>query len=471
MATPSVTAPNNPNGLGFRQGYFSGDPEAATNQAFFDAAFAGRIHEDKIYKEAFNCNILGDCAKTMSAWMDEFMGYSTSCYPSYTLLEYHNQNLQIEVGANVTIPATGTGNITISANSHYVSGAYVLPQVGDIIVLTPNGSLAEVVTVTHATADDTVIAVRQLSSTVGTSDVVAGDKLLVLPGKILEDCECPEGAFRFDDLPIERDLEMFTFANRGELCGDALNACQYLKIPFTDECGNTIERWYTKALQDMYRDHELSKHYQRLLNPNFGIIPTIKALGMKFTPASENEITTDDIRAWKQDMNEAGLTCMEFAVWAGRAKFSQFQRMLLTAGVTQLDASQQPLNDCKWLNMEWCGIRVEGMVLHIYEECTFSNGKLLGGPNMVFPNSAIFVPMCERTTNCRGGYDNRMVTTVYFKSTDGRVHDNLTDSNGVLNGPNGRNSFGAGCEQHEWTIKSRFTQEVHCANAWGYMGL
>lgn len=80
--------------------------------------------------------------------------------------------------------------------------------------------------------------------------------------------------------------------------------------------------------------------------------------------------------------------------------------------------------------------------------------------------------MCNRTSNCKGGTDNnKVITTTYFKSLDGRIWDNLTDSNGVLNGPNGRNSFGAGCEQHEWTIKSRFTQVLHCLDNWMYIGL
>ena len=183
------------------------------------------------------------------------------------------------------------------------------------------------------------------------------------------------------------------------------------------------------------------------------------------------EITTDDVRAWKAGLDEAGIACREYAVWAGGELFSQYQRMLLAAGVVQLDASQQPLNNCKWLNMEWCGIKVEGMTLHIYELCSFSSGKLLGGPNMVYPMSAIWIPMCERTTNCKGGNDNKMLTTVYFKSLDGRVWDRITDSNGILNGPNGRNTFGTGCEEHEFTIKGRMTQIIHCAEQWGYQGL
>ena len=470
---PSEVTTLDPKGLGAQTGRFSAPLGAPINQSWFDAAFAGRVHNDKIYKEAYNCQLLGEC--NMSTWMEEYMGFDTSCFPAYTLLEYNSGTMQITVGglATTVIPtrAGGTGTITLAANSHYVNGTYVLPQVGNILVLTPVGELAEVISVTTTAANTTAIVIRLISTTAGAQTLKLNDKLMVLPGSYLDDCECPSGQFRFDDMPIEHDLIMKAIGDKGELCGDALNKCQYLKIPFTDDCGNTIEKWYTKALSDMYKDHERTKHYSRLLDPVFGVIPAIKSRGMRFTPALETAITTDDIREWKRDLDAAGITCREYAVFAGGDKYSQFQRMLLAAGVVQLDASQQPLADCKWLNMEWCGIRVEGMVLHIYEECSFSNGKLLGGNNMVFPNSAIFVPMCERTTNCRGAYDNKMLTTVYFKTNSGVVWDNLTDSNGILNGPGGRNTFGTGCEEHEWTIKSRFTQEVHCPNFWGYMGL
>lgn len=73
----------------------------------------------------------------------------------------------------------------------------------------------------------------------------------------------------------------------------------------------------------------------------------------------------------------------------------------------------------------------------------------------------------------RNGYTEKMFTRVYFKDISlGRVWDTLTDANGVISAANGgRNTFRAGCEQQEWTVKTRFLNEIHCANAWGYMGL
>lgn len=462
-------------GLGYQQGYFSGPVGSPIAQDFFDAAFAGRIHTDKIYKETYNCNIIEET--TMSTWINEYMNFETDCFPAYSLIESYGQLNQIVAAGTVVIPAyPSTGIIDLSDSSQFVSGVYYLPQVGNNIVLSPNGILAKVTAVTHATGYDTTITVQLRDTSASAQTVTAGDRMLVLTGADIADCAGPTGQFRVDDLPVVNDLSMITKGTLGSLCGDALLKCQYLKIPFTDDCGNVIEKWWTKALSDMYKDFERMKHFENLLNPNFGIIPTIKARGMKFTPASAFAITTTDIRAWKALLDSAGVACREYAIFAGGALFSQYQQMLLTAGVVQLLYSERPLNDCGWINMNYCGISVEGMTLHVYEETSFSNGKLLGGPNMVFPNSAIWVPMCNNseavnrtsiTTSCNG-YGNKMLTMVYFKDQTGRVWDNLTDSNGVLGL---RNTFGTGVQKQEWSVSSRWLLELHCANIWGYQGL
>jgi hypothetical protein len=478
---PATVTTNDPNGLGYQTGYFSGPVGQPIDQAFFDTAFAGHINTNKIYKEAYNCNIIGAC--TMSTWLEEYGGVEYDCHPAYTLLEYNGFRYQIRANAGVTIPAyPSTGNITLSAKDHFVGGNYVLPQIGNSIATAPSGVLVDVTAVTHATAYDTVITVRQRPGTTGTIVIPSGAEMLVLSGSILTDCVCPSGQFNFRDLPLEHDLSMIDIALKGELCGDALEKCQFLKIPFQDENGNDIPEmspWYTTAQQDIYRDMERRKHYEKLLNPNFGVIPTLKARGIKFTPATPGTIVTQDIRDWKSQLNQAGITGMEYAVFAGRNIFSQFQQMLLTAGVVQLLYQNAPLNDCKWINMEYCGIKVEGMTLHIYDDCSFSNGKELGAVGMNFPDSAIFVPLGDRPLDStrsivsptRNGYTTKMFTTVYFQSINGLRYDLRTDSNGILNGPLGRNTFGTGCKNHEWSAESRFLLEVHCANAWGYIGL
>lgn len=472
-------------GLGYQTGYFAGPAGTPVDQAFFNAAFIGHINTNKIYKEVYNCDIVGQC--NMSSWLEEFGGTSYDCHPAYTNLEYHGFRHQIKFEAGGTIPAyPATGTITLSAADHFVSGQYVLPQVGNSIATAPLGVLVDVITVTHATANDTVLTVRQRVGTTGTIVIPAGSEMLVLQGSALTDCLCPTGQFNFRDLPLEIDLAMVDIAVKGELCGDAIEKCQFLKIPFLDENGQEIPEkspWWTAAQADMYRDLEMRKHYEKLLNPNFGIVPNLKARGIKFSPTLTTAITTDDVRDWKSALNLAGISETEYVVFAGRVIFSQFQRMLLTAGVVQLDTTLQPMADCKWLNMEWCGIRVEGMTLHIYDECTFSNGKLLGAVGMNFPNSAIFIPMGDRKKDpvrstppstrmyMGNGYTTKHFETVYFQSIQGRRYDIYTDSNGFLNGSGGRNTFGTGCKTHEWSAESRFLLETHCMNSWGYIGL
>jgi hypothetical protein len=471
----------NPNGLGYQTGFFSGPKGEPLAQHFFDAAFAGRINTNKIYKEAYHCDIVQQC--TMSTWLEEYTGAETDCYPAYTLLETYGRLDQIQLSAGATVPVyPGTVALHLAANSHFVGGQFVLPQVGNTLVA-PSGALLRVTAVSTASSLDSTVTVQLYDRTgnTGAQVIASNAQLLVLSGSEIADCACPTGQFAVMDLPLEIDLAMITVGDLGELCGDALNKCQFLKIPFTDECGNVIEKWYTQALKDMYQRFEMMKHYQRLLNPQFGIIPTIKARGMKWTPASPSEITTDDVRAWKAQLDSAGINCREYAIFAGGVLFSQWQRMLLQAGVTKLDNTIFTGNmDCKWINMQYCGISVEGLTLHIYEECTFSNGKLLGGSTSVFPSSAIIMPMCARPACSRGngttrmdsggveGRDDKMLSTVYFRSLDGRVWDNLTDSNGVLGV---RNTFGTGCETQQWSVKSRFLQEVHCPSGWGFMGL
>ena len=468
---------NNPLGIGYQTGFFSAVPGEPITQHFFDAAFAGRINTNKIYKESYHCNIVQMCG--MSQWMEEFMGYDTDCHSAYTLLETYGQNNQVKIDTTAVVPQyPGTVVLHVDASSQFVSNQFILPQVNNTLIASPKGDLVKVTAVSFASSADITITVQQRDTTgnTGAFTITAGDVLIVLSGSEIADCACPTGQFAFNDLPTEIDLRMVEIGDKGELCGKALHECEWLKIPFTDECGNVVEHWYTEALADMYRRHEKRKFYENLFNPNFGIIPTVRAKGIKWVPSNTTEITVQDVRDFKAQLDLYGVGCREFAIFAGRTKYSQFQQMLLAAGVVKLDNIVKPLADCQWINMEYCGIKVEGLTLHIYEECSFSNGKELGSANMVFPNSAIIVPMCNRPACNRsnnrgeaGSQDQKMASTVYYKSAKtGKVFDNDTDSNGIF-GP--RNTFGAGCEQHEWTIKSRWLLEIHCANWWGYMGL
>lgn len=478
---------NDTNGLGYQSGYFSGTPGTPIDQTWLNAAMAGHFNTNKVYKDAYNCNIIGEDFSTMSTWMDEFGGIDYTCYPNFTNLEYNGFRRQIRSSSagEIVVPAyPGTENITLSSKDHFVSGQYVLPQVGNSIVTAPSGKLVDITAVTHATANDTIITVKQRSGTTGTITIPGNAEMLVLQGMILTDCACPTGQFNFRDLPLEIDLSMIDIAAKGSACGDSIEKCQYLKIPFLDAEGREIPEktsLFYSAEQDMYRDLEYRKFYEKLLNPNFGIIPNLRARGIKFSPTSTTALTTDDFRDLKSQLDAAGVSGREYAVFAGGHIFSQAQRMLLTAGVTQLLYSDRPMADCGWINMNYCGLKVEGLTLHFYEEKSFSNGKTLGAVGMNFPDSAIFLPLWDNPESVirnvpdfggmGDGYKNKMFKTVYFQSKQGKKYDMVYDSNGFLNGPGGRNSFGTGCKTHEWTIESRFTQETYCMNGWIYINL
>ncbi len=474
MATTLTT--NSTLGLGYQTGFFSGPLGSDLDQTFFDAAFAGQINTNKIYKNAYHCNFVTDCG--LSQWLEEFMGYDTDCHPAYSLVETYGYKNQVTVQVNVTVNAyPATTVIELLPADAYSVNAYILPQVGNLLIL-PTGELAKVTAIGTASALDPKITVQLFNRTAAAQILLANDKLYVTSGIEIADCACPTGQFAVPDAPIITDLTMYHFGDKGQVCGDAVDKCQWLKIPFTDECGNTINAWYTQALKDMYDRFEHSKYYQRLLNPNFGIIPIVKARGFKWTPNSTTEIVEEDFRTLVSLLDQAGIGCREFAIFAGRTLFSQFQRIFNTLAKSNLQYSERPLADCAWLNLEYCGIRIEGLTLHVYKDCQFSSGKELGGPNSVFPASAIIIPMCNRPACTRGmgsdrtdagSQDQKMYSTVYFRSqANGQVFDNLTDSNGMF-GP--RNTFGTGCRKHEWTIEARFTAEIHCANQWGFMGL
>lgn len=466
---------NNPLSISPQTGFFSGPVGEALNQEFFNAAFAGHLNENKIYKQAYHCNIIQTSG--MMEWLDQFMGFETDCFDAYTLIETYGFDRFIELEADVVVDNyPNLTTLELIPGNAYTGNAYLLPQVGNTIVL-PNGELVKVTSIGTASTLDPKIVVQPRNPNFTDYQLRDGDRLLVLSGSEIEDCDCPTGQFRVPDAPYEVDLNMIEFGDKGELCGKTLHKCQWLKIPLYDECGKEVKGlWYTEALQDMYRSFEKRKFYETLFNPSFGIIPQIKARGIEWTLNDPTEITEEDFRTWKADLDEAGIGCREFAWFAGRNIFSMFQRFARTLGPQMLQYSERPMNDCTWIDLNYCGIRIENLTIHVYEEPMFSNGKELGGTNYVFPDSAIIIPMCARpgcnrtsTGHTEGTSSQKMLSRVYFRSqANGKVWDTVTDSNGVL-GP--RNTFGAGCEQHEWTVKTKFLNEVHCPHWWGYIGL
>lgn len=451
-----------------QQGLFKPNSDTL-NQTFFNAAFAGRLSANPIYKETYWCDIIGEVG--LGTFLDEYTGWDTFCYPTFSNVEYNPYRDQTKISLQGIVPAyaSSPNTVTLSIDpttSQFVSGAYILPGVGDTMVAPPYGAFLEVVAVNPSTNPS--VTVRHRSTSGAALTIPANSQLKVLSGKYLADCECPSGQFRVPDLPIVAALTMKTIAaNSGELCGDALNACQNLKLPFYDSDNKMVaEFWWNEPLKNMYKDHEKNKLYMRLLDPDWGLVPTLVSRGGVFTTASSLTVTVDDIYAWGTALTTAGVQCTDYAIAVGRDLFVMFQQLAATLAVNQtligiFDAS----DSCKWINLNWCKFSVGGLNLHVFQDNWMSNGLGLGAAGFRFRGAGIMIPLCGRSTNMKAGEsETKMLTTSYFKDNLGRVWDNLQDGDGIW-GP--RNTYGAGCDKQHWTVKSRLTQTVHCPQAWG----
>lgn len=435
---------------------------------FFNSAFAGRLAADPYFKEAYYCDIIKEA--NFSAFLDEYTGYDTDCHANFSTIENNPYYDQVKITASpVVIGAYPAYTVLpLDATKSQFNGQFILPQTGNVIVAPPYGAFLLVTAVSPSTPS---VTVQQLAPTGSAFTIPASAEMKVLAGKYLADCACPSGQFRVPGMPIVANLVSKEFASdSGELCGDALYACQNLKIPFTRENGQITELWWNEPLAMMYRDHEKRKLYTRLLDPDWGLIPTLVARGGIFTTSYTTSVTIDDIYTWGTELTNAGISNKDYAIFAGRDLFVQFQRMLNMEGVDKIIYGIFG-DECKWLNLNWCGLSVGGLNLYIYEEPWMSSSLALGGPGYNFRKAGIMVPLGDRQTNLRpterGGFNgsSKMLTTVYFQEANGgRVHDNLQDGNGIY-GP--RNTFGTGCDKQEWTVKSRFSQIVHCPQAWG----
>lgn len=462
-----------PNGALPKTGKFAVPAGVRLDQAFLDAAHASRYSADPIFRKHYYCNLIGQ--SSFGTWLTENMGYAESCYTEYSLLRHYPVDRIVKlsnVAPIVVAVSPATAVLPIAAGSHYVSGNYVLPQIGDGILLPPNGTIAIVTAVTVGVST-TTITVRLHSAASAAVTIPIGAEVIVMTGKELADCDCPTGQLVLEDAPVEQPLTMFEFGNSSnEICGEALLKCQNVKYAYTytDEQGNLVEtdRWYGGALQTMYQDHEAAKFHWILFNQTFGIIPTLKAKSIRWNWADPDALTTDDIADLKQAILQSGINCFEYSFALGSKAFASAQELASTLGLGRITYGCFNPEDCKWINLNHCAISIAGMTIHFYEENSFSNGKMLGASGFNFGNKGIGLPLCDKPANLdrSGADDNKMFTIVHFRDVLGRIHDNLTDSDGILNGPNGRNTFGAGCDKHVFTIKSKFTVEVSCPEAW-----
>lgn len=438
---------------------------------------AGRYSQDKVIKEFYWCKIIED--QNLFAFLGEYMGKDTSCFPNFSVVQHDYLYDQIKLGATgapftlAAYPTTTVLPLDVAASQF--GGAYILPQVGNSVAVPPYGELFEVTAVNASGGSPTVSVKHRNPAGVAITGIVAGQEMVVLAGKYLADCACPDGSFRIPGMPTVYDLSMVTKGSYEKICGDALLSCQNFLIPFFDENGNESPYWFNEPLKKMYKDFEKSNHYEMLLNYNWGLIPVLKSRGSVLTPTSTTALTEDDIYFYSSAYSLKGVTVTEFAVAAGRDRFIQYQKLFnsLSSNNNGIIGIYDPAEVCKTLNMNWCTLKIGGFTLHVFEDKWMSTGLGLGNAAYKFRNAAIWIPLIDRTTNVRNdevdGFGNaasKMLTTVYFKesSPGGRTWDALQDENGLWAS---RNNGGAGCDFMEWSVKSRFAQIIHCPEAWG----
>ena len=461
-----------PNGSMPVQPQFSLPTGVLLNGQFLRAAQASRYSNDPVIRKHYYCNLIKN--HTFGVWLTENMGYAETCFENYNIVrEYATDNLvKLSNAAPIVIPASpGTATLPISANSHYVNGNYVYPQVGDALLLPPNADIAIITAITPG-VNTTTMTVRLKASTVSVTVPALAD-IIVLTGKQVADCECPTGTARLENSPVEQQIKLLPIHEpSGRICGEALLACQNVKYKYgyMNESGEQVETelWYGGMLQKMYQDHEYTKMYSYLFDPSFGIIPTLRAKSIRWNWADRDVLTEQDIADLKRAVQASGLGCTEYTFVLGSLAYASAQTLANNLSLNRVSYGQFNPEDCKWINLQFCTMSISGMTIHFYEENSFSNGKMLGAAGFDYLRRGIGMPMCDKPTNLKrvGDNDTKLFTVVHFRDTLGRLHDGLTDSNGILNGPNGRNTFGTGCEFHEFSIKSKYAVEVSCPESW-----
>lgn len=454
-----------------RTGEFSSPAGVLMNGAFLQAAQASRYSADPVFRKHYFCNLIQ--RNNFGLWLTENMGYAETCFKNYSIIrEYATDNLvRLSNGAPVVVPASpGTVTVPISVASHYVGGNYVYPQVGDALLLPPNGDIAIITAVTPG-VNTTTLTIRLKASTTSVT-IPANADVIVLTGKQLADCDCPEGQIRLQDAPVEQPIVMDSFGDLSRICGDALLACQNVKYAYKymDADGNQVETelWYGGELSKLYQRHEEAKLYKYLFDPSFGIITTLRAKSIRWNWADPNTLTVEDIADLKRAVQASGLGCYEYTFMLGGLAFASAQTLANSLALNRVSYGMFNPEDCKWINLHFCTISISGMTIHFYEEESFSNGKMLGASGFDYQRRGVGMPMCDKPSSMvrKGDNDNKLFTIVHFRDTLGRIHDGLTDSNGILNGPGGRNTFGTGCDFHEFSIKSTFSVEVSCPESW-----
>lgn len=457
---------------------FSANAADIINIGFLKLNQANRFSADPTIRESIMHNVYEPSG--ILSWMEENMGYKLSCYKTYQLAHYFPSKRYINLAnaAAIVVPAAiSTVNITWPVAETTGPGLFLLPQIGGAVITAPDGNMLYITNIVPAGGTFTVTLQNRNHA---TFTIPINSDVVILSGKELAECECPNGTTIFSNTPLLETITLINLANKSnQICGDALLACQNMIFEYqsTDEngCLKTYQWFYDAAYKSMVAEHRRTKKMDILSHPVFGIIPKIRKYGIKWTWADPTNVTLLDLEDFALFLANNSISANSFSFFCEMRAFASFQKLARTEGTNRILFGSFNPGDCKVLDLQFCSISHMGIDFHFYREGVFNDKNYLGGAGFNFINKAIGIPMTDRTDRPDEGMctptNKKHITIVTFQDKNGNVWEEVVDSNGLLNtmGNNApsignnynRNTFGTGCKFHEYSIESDFSVEMH----------
>lgn len=456
-----------------------GVPVSATaNESFRNSFYASMLSSDPLYKD-FYYNKLIEQPTSLERFLNTYTSYDTFRSSSFTNVEFNPYYSQVKItNASAAVPAFSAGTNTVAipiAASSQLLGAYIIPQVGNIVFAPPYGVPLVVTAVTPGGGSPSM-TVRHASSAGTAFTIPANSEMPVTAGSLIGDCVAPSALWRLQDAGIEQTLTMKNIAAATqEICGDALvEQLVNTKYQWQGDDGTEYEMWWNLPLKRMMQDHVADTLHLRLLDHDWGLIPTLMSRGSIFTTAATTEVTVDDFYALKQALSSSGVGCKDFMMVCGTAMYILMQKLANAEGVDKISYAMFPETESfKWLNLNFGKISVGGLNITFMEEPWMSQSTSFGAAGYNFNKSAILIPLCDRTWDIKanerdgsGSQASKMLRTTYFEDRDGMVWDKWFDGVGEYSD---KKFPVAGIKKQQWTVQSRFTQTVYQPQSWVLM--
>ena len=450
-----------------------------TNESFLDYIDTVRKTNDPVVRKTLVCNELG--ASSFCNFLEAYADVEYSNLTTWQLLRYFQPDYKIVLSntAAITIAPLATGVLPINT----LSGIYqngngnISAEIGESVLL-PNDYIA-VITAKNTGVGSPSITILNKSSVTITLDPFA--EVILVPGKSLAGCECPQGKVRLMSEPMLEQIGMIKIGDAFKLCGDDLEEKKMRKFTYKvfdkDGIAQDVTTYVSEALIEKLKAFELGKILKMYFGVDAatgykGIIPQLKDKAIRWDWADPNVLTDLDLDVLSDELNEKGFDCREFSFTLGQRKYDAVQKYIQTKAVGKVSfGCFSPEDLCRTLSLDFCCIERNGLKLCFMLEKCFSNGKLLGAKAFKFPYRGLGMPMENREkrgTDRDLENDNyKAISFVYFRSVQGTTYDLDIESSGK----HGKiKNHEAGCTDTKYSMVSRFAVEVHCPYCWILLG-